>query len=344
MTNEQQFRNKIRWFTFLFSILVVWVHSVNAELFLGNAPAAAPFKKLESLVGTGLGQFAVPGFFMISAYLFYRNFSWEKLGRKWRSRARSLFLPFLLWNGLYYLGYVAASRVPGLADIVGKGIIPFDGKTALDAVFHYRYNYVFWYLYQLIWLAALTPVIYFFLRTKVGAAVYIGAAVLWVWLQVDFPFINEDSMLYYAVAAAFAVHRPGLAEENGGIAGRLEGAALMAAGGLCGVLYLRGCGVGFLVLCRLFVPLGLWRFVDGARLPEARPWMEDTFFLYATHFALVRLINKTGAVLFPGSRAAAAFLFVAMPWLCLGLSRTAAGVLKRWTPPLWSWLSGGRNG
>lgn len=255
-----------------------------------------------------------------------------------------LFLPFLLWNGLYYLGYVAASRVPGLADIVGKGIIPFDGKTALDAVFHYRYNYVFWYLYQLIWLAALTPVIYFFLRTKVGAAVYIGAAVLWVWLQVDFPFINEDSMLYYAVAAAFAVHRPGLAEENGGIAGRLEGAALMAAGGLCGVLYLRGCGVGFLVLCRLFVPLGLWRFVDGARLPEARPWMEDTFFLYATHFALVRLINKTGAVLFPGSRAAAAFLFVAMPWLCLGLSRTAAGVLKRWTPPLWSWLSGGRNG
>ncbi len=65
MTNEQQFRNKIRWFTFLFSILVVWVHSVNAELFLGNAPAAAPLKKLEALVGTGLGQFAVPGFFMI---------------------------------------------------------------------------------------------------------------------------------------------------------------------------------------------------------------------------------------------------------------------------------------
>ena len=38
MTNEQQFRNKIRWFTFLFSILVVWVHSVNAELFLGMPP------------------------------------------------------------------------------------------------------------------------------------------------------------------------------------------------------------------------------------------------------------------------------------------------------------------
>ena len=38
---EKTFRNKIYWFTFLFSVLVIWVHSYNAVLFLGNTGAAA---------------------------------------------------------------------------------------------------------------------------------------------------------------------------------------------------------------------------------------------------------------------------------------------------------------
>ena len=122
---EKQFRGKVRWFTFLFSVLVVWVHAFNAELFLGSGPSAAGLKRVQTWIGNGLGQFAVPGFFMISGYLFYRGFTWDKLGRKWRSRFRSLVVPYFLWNGLYYLGYVTASRVSGLADIVGKGRIPF---------------------------------------------------------------------------------------------------------------------------------------------------------------------------------------------------------------------------
>ena len=31
---EKQFRGKVTWFSFAFSLLVIWVHSYNAELFL----------------------------------------------------------------------------------------------------------------------------------------------------------------------------------------------------------------------------------------------------------------------------------------------------------------------
>ena len=31
---EKQFHNQVYWITFLFSLLVVWVHSFNAELYL----------------------------------------------------------------------------------------------------------------------------------------------------------------------------------------------------------------------------------------------------------------------------------------------------------------------
>ena len=38
---DRQFRNRIYWITFLVSILVIWVHSFNAELYLGATEAAA---------------------------------------------------------------------------------------------------------------------------------------------------------------------------------------------------------------------------------------------------------------------------------------------------------------
>lgn len=340
---ERQFRNKIQWFTFVFSMLVVWVHSVNAELYLGKGPQSLRLSGAEALAEKGLGQFAVPGFFMISAYLFYRNFCWNKLGAKWRSRFRSLAVPYFLWNAVYYFGYVLASRVPGLTEIVGKGIIPLNGPTILDAVVNYRFNAVFWYLYQLIWLVALTPLLYLFLRNRAGAVLCAAAAAICVWFQVDFPFVNEDSMLYYTAAAVFAVHFRETAEKGKGMKGICQGLAVAAAGVLCGWMYRHEGRIGFLVFCRLLVPMGIWRMVDPSWLPQVKPWMKDTFFLYATHFALVRLINKTGAVLFHGSAFAAVILFFLMPWLCLGGSRIMRTVLKRYAPWLWSCLSGGRD-
>ena len=47
------------------------------------------------------------------------------------------------------------------------------------------------------------------------------------------------------------------------------------------------------VVYRLLVPVGLWLTVPEERLFEARDFMKNNFFLYAVHFALVRLINKT---------------------------------------------------
>lgn len=340
---EKQFRNKIWWFTFLFSILVVWVHAFNAELFLGKGPQAAGLKRVQNWIGIGLGQFAVPGFFMISAYLFYRGFAWEKLGRKWKSRFRSLVIPYLLWNGIYYLGYVTASRVDGLTDIVGKGKIPLNWETALDAVLHYRYNAVFWYLCQLIWLIVLTPLIYSFLKRKWTALIWLLAVSACVWVQADLPVINEDSVLYYSAAGAAALHFSEKAEGAGSPAAFLTGAAMTAAGLICYVLFRGGGRVGLLVFCRLLVPLGVWQMVDKRILPEVRPWMKDTFFLYAAHFAFVRLVNKTGAVLLPGNRTAAAALYFFMPGLSLVFSRGVGELMRRWMPPVWRALTGGRS-
>ena len=85
---ESQFRKKIHWFNFCFSLLVIWVHSANAELYLGRGQEAYFVYQIEDFFSNVIGQIAVPGFFMISAYLFFRNFSWNQLMNKWNSRIR----------------------------------------------------------------------------------------------------------------------------------------------------------------------------------------------------------------------------------------------------------------
>ncbi len=48
---------------FALSLLVIWVHSYNAELFLGYQAATGTVYVLEHQIGDWFGQIAVPGFF-----------------------------------------------------------------------------------------------------------------------------------------------------------------------------------------------------------------------------------------------------------------------------------------
>ena len=145
---EKWFREHIWWMSFILSLMVVWVHSENTELFLGELGRETMVYSLENFFAQTLGQIAVPGFFMISAYLFYRNFQFSKTVSKWKSRCKSLLLPYVLWNILYYLGYVVVTRLSFVENIIGKEPVAFNLKELLLAAVYYKYNPVFWYLFQ----------------------------------------------------------------------------------------------------------------------------------------------------------------------------------------------------
>ncbi|MEG0214696.1 MAG: acyltransferase family protein [Hungatella sp.] len=339
---ETQFRNKIYWFTFLFSVLVVWTHSYNSELFLGRMPAAITVYRIEHFLGDTVAQIAVPGFFMISAYLFYRNFTWQKLSDKWNSRIKSVLLPFALWNAIYYLGYVIASRLPWVSDVLGKGVIPLDLFTAADAILHYTYNYVFWYLYQLLLLILLAPLLYGVLQHRyVGAIGLIGIA-LAIALGFHIPQLNLDALFYYAVAAYAALHGKSAVERVWNKKTGQKGLLLFVVS----ILLWYFCPIktaGITVAFRLMVPIALWVMIPEDRLMEAKPWMRYNFFLYATHFAMVRLINKTAAIVLPGSPLLALGIYLSMPIMVTVISFWLGAFLRRYMPQAWRLLDGDRS-
>lgn len=343
---EKTFRNKIYWFTFLFSVLVIWVHSYNAVLFLGNTGAAASLVRLERFFGDKIAQIAVPGFFMISSYLFFRGYKPEILMRKWNSRIRSVLVPYIVWNSLYYFGYVIGSRLPYISDVIGKGKIPFGLLETVDAILNYTYNYVFWYLYQLILLILLAPLIYLAVKRAWPGIVFLAILLTGVYLGIDLPFLNLDALFYYSFAAFAAVHKKAVVEGVWSRKRLIAGLVLLAAGCISLRTDLPGSSLGetasVTVVYRLLVPVGLWLMVPEERLFEARDFMKNNFFLYAVHFALVRLINKTGALLLPPVPVLAFLLFFFMPLFAVVISWLASRLVRRFAPAVWRLLNGGR--
>lgn len=347
---ERQFRNRIYWLTFFFSILVVWIHSFNAELYLGVTEPAARVNLLERALGEGLGQIAVPGFFMVSSYLFYRGFTWSGLLPKWKSRLKSVLLPFLLWNFLYYAGYASCTRIPVISQIVGKPPVPLDLSNLLDALINYTYNPVFWYLYQLILLLALAPLIYPMMRRALTGAVALILIAYALYRGWDFRYLNMDALFYTCTAAYLSLHRDTWARfaEHSPI-GRERLITFLVLSVSLAVLRLLGCpGAPFFarplqtVLFRLGGVSFVWLTFGCLPLPAAKDWAKHNFFLYAIHFAWVRLINKAGALVLPPHPAAALGVFLLMPLFMVLISTCLGKCLRAAAPSLYRVLSGGR--
>ena len=354
---EKRFHNQVAWLTFLFSILVIWVHSYNIELFQGDLSGAAwdAAAAVEQLVSVKAGQLAVPGFFMISSYLFFRNFTWEKLTGKWQSRFFSIVVPYIAWNLLYYLGYVTATRLPVVQYVVGKAPVLFSVREALNAVFSYSYAPIFWYLYQLIFLILLAPLIYILVRDCRAGALYLAVLLVAVHFRLDTGHPNTDALFYFSFAAYAALHGRKTAEGEGGVKGLPVGLMVLAAGIFCGCrMEDPGADVLWTVLYRWLLPVSLWFLAGSVSFPETRLWMRQSIFIYAVHYIVVRFVNKGAAILlwrlFAGSIVGEKILLIgalaiyfALPALTVCVSYVLAQILVRWFPAGWKILSGGRE-
>ena len=201
---EAEFRNKITWMTFILSCLVVMIHSYNADLFIEAEETglfAEGLKLAQNLVSLAVPSIAVPGFFIISAYLFYRGISWKEIPGKMTRRVRSVLIPYIVWNALYYLLFLVVSRIPVLSAVAGKGTVTFSLENLADAIINYTYNPVLWYMQQLILLIALAPVVYAVMVNVWAGAAAIAVMLYFLGRATVIPVLNLDALLYFSSGA-----------------------------------------------------------------------------------------------------------------------------------------------
>ena len=339
---EGRFRRKIGWFRLCCCIMVIWSHAGNAELFLGKIDQGHVLMWLEVRIVPAIIRISIPCFLMMSGYQFFRGFTMKELPGKWKRRVTTLLIPYLLWNLLYYIGYLAANQVVFLKDMVNKPDIRLSMEQIVDAVIFYRYNPVFWFMYQLILLVALAPVLYLFLRRLWSGLLFLAVVFAGILGEQILPQINLDAVFYYSLAGFWALHGQEAAEGRWTWRRAFLGVLLLGAGILAGIPYYARSFPPAIVAYYTLAVLGIWLMVDERQLKPLKPWMDYTFFIYAFHFIPVRFLNKFLAKWLWGSELAAGLLYLGMPALVTAICCLAAGMLRHvlW---LWKLLNGGRE-
>ena len=372
-------------YTLFLSVLVIFVHSTHFSLAsLQAVPNSSFFStsfliKIEFFFSEFLGQVAVPGFFFLSGFLFFRGLDDAKSwGRKVKSRVFSYVLPYLLWNSAMTLLYLSFGKAE------------WSMKSLWEGIFLYRFNPVFWYFYQLILLSFCLPFMAILgILIRGNAAIYRNTAInrstainkktaingagtvspmsplffcfpllflLLVYFQVDIPFLNEDAAFYYSFGAALALLWDGRKLF-------VPSFPLLFFALFCYAQTLLSHTIGILLLATVFYRLSMALFFlmkkEGSILLMKRgksilqTLSEMSFYIYASHYLFLRLwfflqsFLETRTAVFPtgdvGRDAFKLFFYLLSPVYCLFLAYFTGKGIKRLSPGLWKLLNGGRG-
>lgn len=346
-------------YSFLLSLLVVFVHSTHFSVEELQRVARLPFfgssflEKWEFFFSEFLGQVAVPGFFFVSGYLFFRNLQslsqWkEKLGKRFFSYV----LPYLFWNTGMTILYLLFQK----ADFSIHGI--FDG------IFLYRYQPVFWYFFQLILLTYACPFFALGLSlfrkcfsSKVGNLLF-GVFPLFflglVYFRLDIPYLNEDAAFYYSFGAYLALLGFGISEEGKSFSyentkkkSAFSPSLLLLSALLCYGYTILGKTIELLLLATVFYRISTAVFLlllcQRGFFAFGKKYADHNFYLYAVHYLFLRLWFMLQKHFFPEAGEALLFCFYSLsPIYCLLLSQATAYLLQKYANPLWRILNGGR--
>ena len=205
---HQATSDAIAWLRFPFIFLVILLHGYSVVRIPGDHTL---FSKTAYPLSFWLGETGVPGFFFISGYLFF--LSQKRYGEKLKSRLNTLLVPYLIWNVLLLVAYLAAYAIGYPQNINGKNIADYEWLDYLrlfwDRGSFDNGNFVpllcpYWYIRNLLILAVLSPVVYVLAR-YVRELFLMGVAVWWM-LTPHNAFIPQ-SVFFFSFGAYFSIHR-----------------------------------------------------------------------------------------------------------------------------------------
>jgi len=340
---EEKFKNNILWYNFTLCILVVCIHAQNMHIFI--EPVAWINHAISFLVER-IACLAVPGFFMCSGYLFYRNYSWGKVLEKYKTRFVGLLIPYVIWTLLYYFIHVGVSYITPLRAVFNEPPITVTWKGIVDAVLNYRYCAFLWFLQFL--LVVLSPLIYLLISNK-----YMGIVAIVLVLVIDSTGICGDLAFGSVQAQAFCNWL--FIYMTGGYIG-IHGSSAVESKNTSWLLLLASVILAVLayyffkhspsmftnLMYLLLFAAALWCLVCKLPLPMAANWQKHTFIVYMTHFLIVRGMNVLVSKYLSASMWPGILLFFLLPVLCFALTSLFWRICGKGQSFVWKMLSGNR--
>ena len=333
MDHSCLFRSKVKWISLFLSVLVVFIHCTNTagadpDLFATHA---------ETFVTGNLAAAAVPTFYAMSAFLFYRNFNLAKLASKYKSRIKTLLIPFLLWNTVYMILFYFLSRLP----FINEEPFAFTWSVIVNGVLKNRFNDPYWFMRQLILFTAFCPVIYAVMRNRyIAWTAYAGLLLAYGCGVGNVAGIDVRSLLFYLLGVYCGLHLQKQVVEANRFSWWVPTAFALSQFLFYGGLAQRNPVLSWLHLVLLVVAyFGFVNLVAEKELPEK---LQCSFEIYTLHILILEAFNKLFGKILPPNTNWLLLDYFLSPLLTIGIIVIVSQIAKRKMPRIYSIAFGGR--
>ncbi len=243
MKEDKLISETISLLRFPLTVFVVFIHynmgvrgfSLHGVTYGLDAPEW--FRWVTAFFSDVLPRTAVPLFYIISGYLFFRggSFDTDVYRRKLRTRASTLLVPYLLWNVIAVLVQLS-HRLPFLSSIFpsahlmevqltplrlfrtffnnywNKGILVTPENDGMVSELPYPADVPLWYVRDLMVMVLLAPVIWWLVR-RAGRWLVVVLGAIWFLRPLLFPMWGDgwstmllDAAFFFSWGAYYSIH------------------------------------------------------------------------------------------------------------------------------------------
>ena len=352
--------DKLRIISLISMIMVVFLHSNNiiVKYNSGNINYSGGYSAfLQNFISDGITRIAVPVFFCISGYLFFLNFrgTIEAFILKYRKRAKSLLLPYLLWSiwGLF-IYYIIQLFPQSKNFFTDELVVNYSFIKVLDTIFLHPITYQLWFVRDLIVIALISPLIYF--ATKYFRAIpIIFLVIIWLGLfNFSFVIFENESIFFFCLGSYFVIDKSEylmkkMSRNYYWVFTLIWLLIIFLKTALAHQNYDQT--VFLLLLHKISIIIGimaLWSIYDIAMTNKTTPnkvifnLSYYSFFIYVFHEPTLKFIKKGLFYIIGSSEIISIIVYFLAPIMTIIVCVIVAIFIKRNTPKVYELITGGR--
>jgi len=130
---NKQLSNKIKISSLLLMIMVIYLHAINIKDIHGDSFYPIDFISsinifIQNLLSQGIARIAVPLFFIIAGYLFFKEkyFTIQLYKSKLKKRLNTLVIPYIFWSFVVIVIYFTLQLLPNVSHYFNTALIIKD--------------------------------------------------------------------------------------------------------------------------------------------------------------------------------------------------------------------------
>lgn len=335
---------------------VVFIHNqLKGEISISGSSVPIPdalwYEAVINLFSYVIPCIAVPCFFIISGYLFFKEglFDEKLYLTKMKKRFRSLVIPYFIWNTLCLLIFILV-RIPALHGLFPN--VSLEEVTLPKVISGYwacegngfPFDFPLWYVRELILMVIISPLLYVAVKKmRVWFFIPIGICMFFSLCPKEFGFtLNACFFFSLGLCARLFPHMIEYAERLSFI--KYLYFLLVAAD-----LYTVTLGlpvnhqIHLLVIFSGILTIFNYVFISVKRGKTGGLFKEEVFFIYASHGLFIAFLQKAVLkICVPTTEVEFLAVYFLLPILTIAISIGMYRSMKRVTPKVLSILVGGR--